>query len=246
LGRDVQFIIMHKTSAHWEAGAIPSKELIARVGALLGELAKAHLLLGGEGLRPSSEGVRLTFSGGTRTISVGPFKTENELPSGFSILRVPSIDEAIEWASRQAAVLGDVEIDIRPVTEPWDIGMTRKPENVTTRRYMALRKATAASEAGAELSATRRTAMECLVHETAQSGIHVATVTMRPSAKGRRYKNTREGIRMTDGPFTESKELIAGYVMISAESLDDAGKWAERYLQTVEADEVEVRELENG
>jgi hypothetical protein len=113
---------MHKTSAHWEAGAIPSKELIARVGALLGELAKAHLLLGGEGLRPSSEGVRLTFSGGTRTISVGPFKTENELPSGFSILRVPSIDKAIEWASRQAAVLGDVEIDIRPVTKPWESG----------------------------------------------------------------------------------------------------------------------------
>src|SRR5262245_14659070 len=109
----MRFIIMHKTSPHWEAGAIPSRDLIARVGRLLGELAQAHVLLGAEGLRASSEGVRLTFSGGTRTIIKGPFKGENELPAGFSLLRTQSIDDAIEWASRQAKVLGDVEIDIR-------------------------------------------------------------------------------------------------------------------------------------
>ena len=75
----MRFIIMHKTNAHWESGAIPSPELIARVGTLLGELAKAGVLLGAEGLRASSEGVRLRFAAGTRTVINGPFEGDNEL-----------------------------------------------------------------------------------------------------------------------------------------------------------------------
>ena len=125
----MRFIIMHKTNAHWESGAIPSPELIARVGRLLGDLAKAGVLVSAEGLRPSSEGVRLRLSAGTRTVSTGPFDGGNELPGAFSIVRARSIDEAIEWASRQAEVLGDSEVDIRPVTEPWDIGMAPRPAN---------------------------------------------------------------------------------------------------------------------
>src|SRR5688572_2468097 len=132
----MRFIFMHKTSAHWEAGEAPGPELIARVGTLMGELARSKMLLSGEGLRSSAQGVRLTFSGGRRTVSKGPFKGGNELPAGFSILRVGSLDEAVEWASRQAAVLGDVEIDIRPVTEAWDIGLVPKPDDVVTQRYM--------------------------------------------------------------------------------------------------------------
>ena len=79
--------------------------------------------------------------------SDGPFEGDNELAAGFSILRARSLKEAIEWATREADVLGDVEIDIRPVTEPWDIGMSAPPADVSTRRYMVLRKATPATEA---------------------------------------------------------------------------------------------------
>jgi hypothetical protein len=241
----MRFILMHKTSAEWEAGAIPRPELIARVGALIGDLAKANLLLGAEGLRASSQGVRLRFSGGTRTVSQGPFEGDNELPAGFSILRVQSLDEAIEWASRQAAVLGDVEIDIRPVTEAWDIGLEPRPAKVAGRRYMALCKATAASEAGAPLTPGQQADMARLTDEMRRAGVHLATESLRPSARGRRYKNSRDGIRVTDGPFTESKELIAGYIMVSAESMEDAARWATRYLETVEADEVDLRVLED-
>ena len=240
----MRFMIMHKTNAHWEAGAIPSPELIAQVGVLIGELAKANVLLGAEGLRASSHGVRLKFSGGARTVTKGPFTGDNELPAGFSILRVGSLDEAIEWASRQAAVLGDVEIDIRPVTEAWDIGMIPKPDNLTTRRYMALRKATADSEADVPLSPKQRAEMARLIDETQRTGVHLATETLRPSARGRRYKNSRDGVRVTDGPFTESKELVAGYVIVSAASLEDAARWATRYIDAVEADEVDLREVE--
>jgi hypothetical protein len=177
-------------------------------------------------------------------VSKGPFTGENELPSGFSILRVASLDEAIAWATRQAAVLGDVEIDIRPVTEAWDIGMMPKPGDVTTLRYMALRKASAASEAGVALSPQQQAEMARLIDETRRTGVHLASETMRPSARGRRYKNSQNGVSATDGPFAESKELIAGYVMVSAQSLEDAARWAVRYFDAVKADEVDLRELE--
>lgn len=241
----MRFIIMHKTNPQWEAGAVPSPELIARVGTLIGELAQANVLLAGEGLRASSEGVRLRFSGGTATVTRGPFNGENELPAGFSIVRLPSLDEAVDWASRLVKVIGDVEIDIRPVTEAWDIGMIPKPPDVTTRRYMALWKATPASEAGVPLSAEQWAEMARLIGEGQRTGVHVATEVMRPSARGRRYKNTRDGLRFTDGPFAESKELIAGYVMLSADSLEGTARWATRYIEAVGAHEVDVRELED-
>src|SRR5512134_2462728 len=109
----MRFMIMHKTNAHWEAGAVPSPELVARVESLLGEAAAANVLLGAEGLRPSSEGVRIRLAGDRRTVTRGPFPGDHELPAGFSIFRVESLDEATLWASRLAAVLGDVEIDVR-------------------------------------------------------------------------------------------------------------------------------------
>ena len=240
----MRFIIMHKTNAHWESGAIPTPELIARVGTLLGTLARAGVLLGAEGLRASSEGVRLRFSAGTRTVINGPLEGNNELPAGFSILRARSLEDAVEWATRQASVLGDMEIDIRPVTEPWDIGITPAPADVSTRRYMVLRKATSATEAGSAPSSAQRAAFARLIDETVRDGAHVATETMRPSRRGRRYKNSRDGISVYDGPFVETKELIAGYVIVSAASLEDAGRWAVEYALAVEAEEVDLRELE--
>jgi hypothetical protein len=240
----MRYIIIHKTNPHWESGAVPSKELIARVGALIGEMAKSKVFVAGEGLRASSEGVRLRFSGGARTITKGPFPGENELPAGFTILRTGSLDEAVEWATRQAATLGDVEMDIRPINEPWDVGICEAPSDLTKRRWMVLRKATAATESGESPSASQRAAMSRLVDESTRSGVHVASESLRPSARGRRYKNSAEGRRVIDGPFTETKELIAGYCIVNAESLEDACRWAEKYIDVVETDEVDVRELE--
>lgn len=235
----MRFMILHKTNPQWEAGAIPTPELIARVGALIGELAKSGRLDSGEGLRSSAEGVRLRFHGGAVTVTPGPFQGENESPAGFTILRVGSRDEAVQWATRLASILGEGELDIRPVTEAWDIGMMPKPENLTTRRYMVLRK-----EAGLAPTATQRAAVDALLEESRKAKTYLASENLKPSARGRRYKNSKNGVTVTDGPFAESKELIAGYVLVRVDSLDEAGKLAERYLQVVEAEEVDVREVE--
>jgi len=240
----VRFIIMHKTNAHWESAAIPSPELIARVGGFLGQLSKTGQLQGAEGLRATSEGVRLRVRDGAVTVIKGPFEGDNELPAAFSILHAQSLEHAIEWATRQAKIVGDGEMDIRPVTEPWDIGMRPMPADLTTRRYMILRKANGATENGATLSASQRTELARLLDETARTGMPVVSETMQPSRRGRRYKNSRNGVIVMDGPFVETKELIAGYVIVTAASLEDAGQWALKYIGVVEADEVDVRELD--
>ena len=114
------------------------------------------------------------------------------------------------------------------------------PPDVTTRRYMVLRKATAATEAGVKPSATQPSASE----DSTSRRMRLVSETMRPSSRGRRYKNSGNGLTMMDGPFAETKELIGGYVIVSAESLDEAGEVAAQYIKVVEADEVDVRELE--
>jgi len=242
----MRFIVMHRTDARWEAGAIPNREFIASVGKLIGELADAGVLLGAEGLRASSQGVRLRFSAGRRQVIKGPFTGENELSAGFWIVQVPAIEEALEWASRLAAAIGDLEIDVRPVTEPWDIGMTSAPENLTLRRYMLLRKATAASEAGIRLSPRQRADLGRVLEEMTRTGALLTAADLQPSAKGKRFRfaGGRATATATDGPFTETKELVAGYVMFEAPTMERAAEWASRYGEVVGSPEVDLLGIE--
>jgi hypothetical protein len=240
----MRYIIMHRTNPHYEAGGRPAMELIARVGSMIGDMAKRGVLQGGEGLRASAEGARLSFSQGERTIEPGPFAGGNELPAAFSIVRTASIDEAIDFATRQAEILDSTEIDVRPVTEPWDIGMAEKPASVTTRRYMALHKATPQTEAGSAPTPAQRAGLSRLIDDATRTGVHLLTETLAPSRRGRRLSNARNGVVMVDGPFAETKELVGGYVIVSAATLEEATAWAARYIAVVDTDHVDVRELE--
>jgi len=239
----VRFIIMHKADAHSESGAHPGAELIARVGRMIGALSRAKALETGEGLGPSSKGVRLRFAGGAREVIPGPFVGQDELPAALSILRTRTLEEAVEWATAEAAVLGDVELDIRPVNEPWDLGIAEKPAGLDTCRYMVVQKASAATDAGVELPASRRAALSRLIEEMTRAGVHLSRETMRPSARGRRYLNTSNGISVFDGPFVESKELLGGYVIVNAASIDDVDRMARDYIAAVGPREVDVLEL---
>ena len=239
-----RYIIMHKTNAYYEGGGSPAPELVARVGSMIVDLIAKNAMLAGEGLRSSAEGVRLTFSEGTRTIAPGPFPRGNELPAAFSIVRTGSIDEAIEFGAEQAKILDAAEIDIRPVTEPWDIGMAERPAAIDSRRYMVLRKATPETEAGIAPAPAQRSRLTQLIDDATRRGVHLATETLKPSRRGRRLTNSRNGVVMMDGPFAETKELIGGYVVVLAASLDEAAGWADRYIRVVDTDEVDVRELE--
>jgi hypothetical protein len=240
----MRFIVMHKTEPRWEAGAIPDAELIARVGKLMGDFAKAGVLLGGEGLRASSLGVRLQSSGGKHTVTKGPFTPGNELPAGFILVRTASLEDASAWAARLASILGDAEIDIRPLTEAWDIGMVPVPPKLTTHRYMLLHKADAESESGRPRSAEQRAKLAGLIEEMSKAGVLLANINLQPSKQGKRYTFKGGKHTVVDGPFAESKELIAGYAMFQAKSLEEASEWAVRYGTAVGPPEVDLRVVE--
>lgn len=121
----MRFLVMHKSNEENEAGVPPSRELMEEMGKLMEESARAGILLAAEGVHPSSKGARLSFSGGRRTVTDGPFAEAKELIAGFAVLQVESKEEAIEWATRFADVIGDVEIEIRQVVEISDFA----PEN---------------------------------------------------------------------------------------------------------------------
>src|SRR5438094_6769401 len=110
----MRFMILLKADRNTEAGALPSQELLAAMGKYNEELAKAGVLLAGEGLQPSSKGARVKFAGEKRTVTDGPFTETKELIAGFWLFQVRSKVEAIEWVKRCPNPLdGEAEIEIR-------------------------------------------------------------------------------------------------------------------------------------
>ena len=156
----MRIISIHKADRTSEAGLMPGQELMEGIGPLLEDMQKAGVFRSAEGLRPSSTGVRLSFSRGERRITKGPFSGVNELLAGFILVQVRSIDDAVEWATRFASVVGDVEIDIRPLTEYWDLGVCPKPDGLETTRFMLAFKADPSFESGAPLAPQRAAKLE--------------------------------------------------------------------------------------
>jgi hypothetical protein len=125
----MRFMILVKANKDTEAGALPSEELLAEMGKYNEELAKAGVLLAGEGLHPSSKGARVQFSGEKRTVIDGPFTEAKELIAGFWLWQVKSKEEAIEWVKRCPNPTGEeAEIEIRQVFEAEDFGAAFTPE----------------------------------------------------------------------------------------------------------------------
>jgi hypothetical protein len=125
----MRFMIIVKATQDSEAGVLPTGELLAAMGKYNEELAKAGILLAGEGLQPSSKGARVRFSGPKRTVVDGPFAETKELVAGFWLWKVKSKEEAIEWVKRCPNPMpGDSEIEIRQVFEAEDFGEQFTPE----------------------------------------------------------------------------------------------------------------------
>lgn len=125
----MRFMVMVKATQDSEAGVLPSEELLTAMGKYNEELAKAGIMLAGEGLQPSSKGVRVQFSGPKRTVVDGPFAETKELVAGFWLWKVKSLKEAIEWVKRCPNPMpGDSEIEIRQVFEAEDFGEQFTPE----------------------------------------------------------------------------------------------------------------------
>jgi hypothetical protein len=126
----MRFMILVKATKNSEAGVLPGEKLLTEMGKYNEELAKAGVLLAGEGLQPSSKGARVRFSGDKRTVIDGPFAETKELIAGYWLWQVKSKEEAIEWVKRCPNPMPgeESEIEIRQVFEADDFGAEFTPE----------------------------------------------------------------------------------------------------------------------
>jgi len=125
----MRVMVIVKATKDSEAGVPPSKELLEAMGKYNEELVKAGIRLAGDGLKPSSKGKRLRFSGDKRTVIDGPFTETKELVAGYWIWQVRSMEEAVEWLKRCPNPMpGESELEIRPFFEPEDFGENLTPE----------------------------------------------------------------------------------------------------------------------
>lgn len=125
----MKVLVFVKATKESEAGEMPSEKLLTEMGRYNEELVKAGIMLGGEGLQPSSKAARVVFNGDKRSVIDGPFAETKELVAGFWIWQVKSMAEAIEWARRCPNPMpGESILEIRPVFESEDFGEAFTPE----------------------------------------------------------------------------------------------------------------------
>ena len=122
----MRFMVIVKANEDSEAGVMPSEKMLTEMGKFNEELAKAGVMLAGEGLHPTSKGARVKFSAGKKTVIDGPFAETKELIAGFWLWQVKSLDEAIDWLKR--APFEDTELEIRQLFEAADFGEEFTPE----------------------------------------------------------------------------------------------------------------------
>ncbi len=238
----MRFMVMHKMTDEMEKGLPPEPAIIEGVGKLIGEGVKEKVFVSGEGLKPSSARVHIAYKNGKRTITDGPFTEAKELVAGFALMRVRSKEEAISWCDRFAAVIGDVELFMGPVVEPWDLGMMPKPKDAPL-RFLSMHKLDESVPEGAPPSPELMAKMGALIEEMSKAGVLQSTGGLAGTKLGARIRFEGSKRTVIDGPFAESKELVAGYALLDLPSKADAIEWALRFGEIVKVNEVEVRQV---
>ncbi len=239
----MRFIVMHKVDANMEAGGPPSQAIIKNMGELVQGSMQNGVFLNGAGLHRSAKRARLKCAGDAATITTGPYVGQQELVASFVMVSARSLDGAVAHAKKLAAILGDpdVEIEVGPVVEPWDLGMMPKPEGNAPGRFLLLCKSNPADEAG-DTAAKHAAAVKQLAAALENDGAVLAAESLAPSARGARLPSATKAKRVwVDGPFAESKELIAGFSLLELPSKAEAVAWADRYAAILGDNEVDVR-----
>ncbi len=262
-------MMLVKSNETIEKTGLSSEQDLAEMGRYNDELTKAGVVLAGEGFLPSSKGARVRLSGGSFTVTKGPFPEPNRLLAGFWTIRTPSKEDAVRWLERAPASAGEVEL--RPLYEPEDFpvdpaeqtGGWRDQEVLAreafeakpparlpgTKRFILLLRSDAATESGRMPTEETLSKMGALMDEGVRDGSMLGGDGLKPSSAGVRMKLAGGGRRtLVDGPFTESKELVAGYTLLQLPSLEDALTFAKRWLEIhvlvgVPEAEIEIREL---
>jgi hypothetical protein len=249
----MRFMMLVKADDKAEAGVMPGEKLLSDMDKFNQEMIKAGVMLAGEGLHPTSKGVRLRCANGKVTMEKGPFSgPKKNLVSGFWLIQAPSKAEAIEWAKR--VPFEDGEIEVRQIFELEDfpvnaaeqpdgwrekeqrfrdtqaakVDLTAAPGKI---RFVSLVKADANTEEGVPPDEKLLEAMGKLMEDMVKGGVMLAAEGLQPSAKGARITFSGNKRTVVDGPFAEAKELVAGFSVFQVSSLEEAIEWSRRFVQ---------------
>jgi hypothetical protein len=239
----MRFMVMHKMTDELEKELPPDPEVIEGVGKLIEEGTAQKTFISGEGLKPTAQRVHIVYRGGKRTVTDGPFTEAKELVGGFALMRVRSKEEAISWCDRFAAVMDrDLELIMGPVVEPWDLGFEARPANAPL-RFLSLLKQDPEAENDRRPDPEEMAKMGALIDEMTRAGVLQATGGLASTKKGARIRFQGGKRTVIDGPFAESKELVAGYAIVEFPSKAAAIEWGMRYGEIIQVNEVEVRQM---
>jgi len=241
----MRFVTMHKNDAKTEAGEPPPMELVQKMGAFIGEYAKTGRFIDGAGLGGSKTRTRLTFRDGNVTVKNGPYRGEHELPAVIHLLKVKTREEAIGWAERYGKILGDGEIELGKITEPWDLGVMPAPENPPL-QMLLIEKASAASESRTR-TAKQKADLTRLKTEMTKAGVLLRSTPLEPSKNAKRLVFRNNDVQTFDGPFAESKELIGGFAVLELASWDEALEMCRTYAALLGGNlEVDMRVVDES
>jgi hypothetical protein len=243
----MRFMILVKANQESEAGVLPDEKMLSKMAAYTEELVKAGALLGCQRLQESSKGLRVHYHNEKYVVTDGPFAETKELIAGYCLIEAKSRDEAIAWAKRMPFEAGEVEV--RPLFELADFpvdpaeqpdGWREKEEQLRaaeparkpgTQRYMGILKADRDTEAGVLPGEQSLAAMGAFMEEGVKAGVFLSGEGLKPSASGARIQFSGSQRLVTDGPFAETKELIAGYAILQFTSKAEALEWTKRFVK---------------
>lgn len=242
-----RYMLVVKATPEIEAGTFPDEAFNEESAKFIDDVANAGALVACDRLQPSSHGKRVHYKDGKITVTDGPFAETKELVAGYCLIRVASMEEAIAWAKRMPFKSGIV--DVRPLFELDDFpvdpaeqpgGWRDKEEEMRTEpparkpgttRYLGVLKADRDTEAGCMPDEKALAAMGAFIEEAGRSGVFLAGEGLKPSSEAARVTFSGNQRIVTDGPFAETKELIAGYAVLQFATPAEALEWTKRFVQ---------------
>ena len=243
-----RYMLVVKATLEFEAGTFPDEAFEAEAAKYLSEVEQAGALVACDRLKPSSQGQRVHYKAGRFTVTDGPFAETKELVAGYCMIRAASLEAAVAWARRMPFRSGDV--DVRPLFELSDFPVdpaeqpggwrekeaemqaaappARKPG---TTRYMGLLKADRSTEAGIMPDEKMLAAMGAFIEEGTKAGVILSGEGLQPSSQSARVSFSGTKRLVIDGPFAETKELVAGYAILQFTTPAEALDWTKRFVQ---------------
>lgn len=265
----MRVMMLLKGNAQSEAGEMPSQKLLTDMGNYNEALVNAGVMIGGEGLHPTSDGAKVRIAKGKTTVLDGPFAEAKEAVAGYFLLQTKSLQEAIEWAKRiPLDDSGEGELELRPLYELEDFpvdpqeqpggwrdqevelrAQPKVPGPEQGHRYISFLKADKFTEGKGEPNEKTLSEMGALIQEMNDKNVLISGEGLKPSSESVKLKLSKDKRLVLDGPFTEAKEIIAGFSLFRAKTKAEAIEWARRCLQIhvegtgAESGEIEVRRV---